>query len=458
VLSIYNHKKILIERNKKEYGEKYQLLNWISSERIASAMQERDQILVKLARCASFGFKDTKVDVSSLSPGCRICGEGTWSCLFINAQCNCHCFYCPSPQDQIDLPTTNTVTFDDPYFYAEYIDSFRFKGASISGGEPLLTLNRTLKYLSVLKQRFGTDLHTWLYTNGTLSNREVLHQLRDTGLDEIRFDIGATSYELKKVREAVGIIPVVTVEIPAIPEDEKLMQTKMKELADAGINHLNLHQLRLTPHNFNNLINRGYTFLHGAKVTVLESELIALRLIQYGYENNIELPLNYCSFVYKNQFQKSAARRRNAVHVIKPYESITENGHIRDLYISDSDKISKNMQDKLKTESDSGLHIDSANKLLHLHPDHWDRIKVEKGKIFVRYYEAKILEKITYHHPYTKINVDGVNELFVEKHPVGEAIELNWNQFLALRDQYATLDIPEIAEFEKITAGLQEYF
>jgi len=356
------------------------------------------------------------------------------------------------------LPTTNTVTFDDPYFYAEYIDSFAFKGASISGGEPLLTLNRTLKYLSVLKQRFGTDLHTWLYTNGTLSNREVLQRLRDAGLDEIRFDIGATAYELKKVTEAVGIIPVVTVEIPAVPEDEKLMQTKMKELADADINHLNLHQLRLTPHNFNNLIKRGYTFLHGAKVTVLESELAALRLIQYGYENNIELPVNYCSFVYKNQFQKSAARSRNAAHVIKPHESVTENGHIRDLYITNSEQAFREIQDKIKTGPDSGLHFDAANKKLHIHRDFWSRIEVEDEKIFIRYYEAKILEKITYHHPYTKINVDGVNELFVEKHPVSEAIELNWNQFLALRDTYEILDIPEIAEFEKIRAGLQEYF
>ena len=102
-------------------------------------------------------------------------------------------------------------------------------------------------------------MHVWLYTNGTRVDRDILLRLRDAGLDEIRFDIGATGYRLDKLRLAVGHIPTVTVEIPAIAEEKALMQAKMVEMAEAGVNYLNLHQLRLTPYNFERLAPRGYT-------------------------------------------------------------------------------------------------------------------------------------------------------------------------------------------------------
>jgi uncharacterized protein len=75
-----------------------------------------------------------------------------------------------------------------------------------------------------------------------------------------------------------------------------------------GINHLHLHQLRLTPHNRSKFKNRPYTFLHGEKVTVLESELTALALIRQASSQRLTLPINYCSFVYKHRYQRTAAR------------------------------------------------------------------------------------------------------------------------------------------------------
>ena len=71
-------------------------------------------------------FKGTKPHIGSLSPGCRICGEGGWSCLFINGKCNCRCFYCPSPQDETGVPTTHRVAFARPADYAAYLDRFGF--------------------------------------------------------------------------------------------------------------------------------------------------------------------------------------------------------------------------------------------------------------------------------------------------------------------------------------------
>jgi uncharacterized protein len=104
-------------------------------------------------------------------------------------------------------------------------------------------------------------------------------------------------------------------------------------LKEHGVQFLNLHQLRLTPHSYPHLAPRGYTYLHGPKATVLESELTALSIMKYNLEQGIDLPINYCSFVYKNTFQRLAERRRHAPYLMKPHEVLTEAGMIRSLQI-----------------------------------------------------------------------------------------------------------------------------
>ena len=262
---------LLIESNRREYGLRYDVLTFAGPEQLAAANAARKELLQWLEQRASFGYAGTKVDCSGLSPGCRCCGDGGWSCLFVNGRCNGRCFYCPTAQDDDGPPVTNGLAFTSPEDYAAYVAALGFSGVSISGGEPLMTPDLTLAFLRAVRKRSGADVHLWLYTNGTLLTADLCSRLRDAGLDEIRFDLGAVRYNLKKLRLAVGCIPTVTVEIPAVPEDEELLKKKMVEMAEAGVNHLNLHQMRLTPHNFGPLTERGYIFLHGEKVTLLES-------------------------------------------------------------------------------------------------------------------------------------------------------------------------------------------
>jgi pyruvate formate-lyase activating enzyme-like uncharacterized protein len=320
-----------IVANRQEYGRYYDFLQFPTPEQAMVATTERADLLAWLREHAVLGCHDTKVDCHRLSPGCQTCASGGWSCLFINGRCNASCFYCPTPQDETGDPLTNGIPFASPDDYAEYVARFGFTGASISGGEPLLTIDRTLAYLSAVRRRCGDAIHLWLYTNGILLTREIALELRAAGLDEIRFDIGATNYQLTKLRLAVGIMPTVTVEIPLVPEDEALLEKSLTEMVAAGVQHLNLHQLRLTPHNFRHLASRPYTFIHGEKVTVLESELAALRLVRFGVEQGIDLPINYCSFPYKRRFQHAAARRRGIPFILADRETVTTAGYVRRL-------------------------------------------------------------------------------------------------------------------------------
>jgi len=322
----------LVEGNRKEYGNQYDTLQWVGYYEGMEMENQRAQLLESLEDAIQWEFHNTKTDATRLSPGCRLCGQGQWSCLFINGKCNCNCFYCPTSQNDISLPETQTLTFDDPMTYVAYIKKFGFKGISFSGGEPFLTFDRVRNFLTVIRRELPADIYVWMYTNGTRVTREHLEELRDLGLNEIRYDIGATDYNLKPVKQAIGIIPTVTVEIPAVPDELETLKQCVKELAEAGLSHMNLHQMRLTPYNLPRLSERGYTFAHGARVTVPASEMAALEILRFTKENHIDLPINYCSFVFKNRFQKSGLRKKIAPFAVTGHDQVTENGYIRHLW------------------------------------------------------------------------------------------------------------------------------
>lgn len=399
----------MIESNRSEYGLQYDLLTFANPEQLIAANAERRELLRWLGQHAAFGYADTKVDCTGLSPGCRCCGDGSWSCLFINGRCNGQCFYCPTSQDDHDgPPVTNGLAFAAPEEYAAYVAVMGFSGVSISGGEPLLTPGLTLAYLTAVRKRCGESVHLWMYTNGTMLTADLCGRLKDAGLNEIRFDLGAVRYNLKKLRLAVGCIPTVTVEIPAVPEDEALLRLKMVEMAEAGVDHLNLHQMRLTPYNFAPLTERGYTFIHGEKVTLLESELCALRSVRFGLEQGIALPVNYCSFPYKRRFQHAAARRRAALTVCSGGESVTEAGYLRTLTASG-----------------------------------------------VRYSEAVLLQNPSYRHPFEKIALETGRSLYLERRPQTPELELTAGE---RSDLEAGRPTGRLARFERIESGLAEYF
>jgi uncharacterized protein len=471
--SYQGFKEQAVSSNFKEYGEKCRSLKWLSSLEATDYEKIRDDLLSAIASHVQYGYKHTKLDCNGLSAGCRTCGGGEWSCLFINGKCNCRCFYCPTEQDQIGVPTTNGIQFHKPADYADYVAKFQFKGVSISGGEPLLTIDTSLKYISAVRKKLGDEIYIWLYTNGTLSTPAILSRLRDAGLNEIRFDIGAVHYTLEKAREAVGVIPVVTVEIPAIPEDLSLLKNKLKEMAEVGISHLHLHQLRLTPFNFEKLKHRNYTFLHGEKVTVLESELTALELLRSSFEEKIPLPINYCTFHYKHSFQGAAVRRRSAGHIIKKHEDLTEKGYIRSLCLAGNSEVLLDQADRFGQVPGSGMwQLSGSKERLYFSASLIDFVSTSHVELKVAYFEPRILSGMTYRNAFVPLPLNKRKSVVVEKSAACEEIELSEDNFHRFRDLVVgpenvvmgdaeDADDPvweKILQFEMIRPGLQPYY
>jgi uncharacterized protein len=458
--------------NRQEYEDRYERLYFPDEETLLEADKRRRHILLELASDASIGCLGTKLDMANLSPGCRTCIEGQWSCLFINGKCNGHCFYCPTSQNEVGIPTTNTVSFTDPKEYIAYLNLFGFRGASISGGEPLLTLDKSVRFIRAIKNHFGEKIHVWLYTNGILATRDIMKRLADAGLNEIRIDIGATGYNLRQLEHAVGIIPTVTVEIPAVPEECEQMKSLLPTLHECGVQHLNLHQLRLTPYNFEKMVARGYRFLHGKKVTVLDSELTALELLLHGKRNNIQLPINYCSFPYKNRFQALASRRRNASFIIKSYESLTENGFIRMLMLSgDQEVLAQHVAAFEQSGYDKSLWNLSNPEKLYLHLDLLPHIDTQGLNLQVSYSAAYQRQTAGYQNPFSKVALTNRMNIFIERETYPHRFSLAPEQAILLLSVITAgvdtrsshdlkkVDLPEeILDFEYIREGLSEYY
>ena len=453
-----------------EYSDALDDLNWVTEAQAREAEGQRAQLLAALAPQLAIDFKQTKPHLGPLSPGCRTCGAGSWSCLFINGKCNCRCFYCPTSQDEIGVPTTNQVPFAKAGDYADYVHYFGFRGVSVSGGEPMLTFDRTVRYIEEVRRWLGDDVHLWMYSNGTLLSASHLDRLRDAGLNEIRLDISAADYRLDKAALAVGTIPCVTVEIPAIPEDHQRLTALLPVLEEMGINHLHLHQLRLTPHNRPRLTQRPYTYLHGEKITVLESELMALSLLQTASTKGLRLPINYCSFVYKHRYQRAATRRRNAQPVLKDHETITENGFIRTLTLRGAPECIARQASRLDSVADRSLwHLNSARDRLHFHPSLWSWIDDGACDLFISYAEAGLRAHISYRFYFKEVRVNPDKRLYVERWPVLREISLTADQRQGLRAHLSTSStspfeadtcagLGAIAEYEFIEPGLQDYF
>lgn len=341
-------------------------------------------------------------------------------------------------------PETNALIFEEPETYVEYIRQFGFKGVSISGGEPLISFEKSLAFVKAVKDAFGEEVYLWLYTNGILLTKEKVEALQQAGLNEMRFDIGATEYKTDKLKLAIGKIPVVTVEIPAVPQEEELLRDKIRELKDLGLSYLNFHQMRLTPYNFNKLIEHDYTYLHGEKVTVLESELTALRLVKFTLDEGIDLPINYCSFVYKNRHQKSANRKKHAPYVVYPWEEITENGFIRNLFAKVNEVQVEKVLSEFENELREGkMNFNSGIGRLDFHVEQFESIKKMKLPIYLEYHVSHIFPQATGTNDFETIYLNEEKEVVVERCPATVAIEV---------------DSEKIVLMEKILSGEQGYY
>lgn len=379
-------------------------LKRFTKEEAECAEDARDGLVKSLSLGSRWSFRRNKVYSGDLSPGCLICGQGDWSCLFINGLCTARCFFCPQDREMRKErpPVAEGIVFDNPTDYVDYLEKFRFKGASFSGGEPFLVFEKVFVYLRKIRERFGKRLYVWLYTNGDLVNKEKLRRLKEAGLDEIRFNISAGNYDLRGVKDSLGIIDTVAVEIPAVPEDYERVSGRLAELAGIGIRYLNIHQLFVSDTSYKNFLDRSYTYPRCTRVSVFESEMAALKLIQEALDRKIELPVNYCSATYKARLQGKGRRKRFAPYVKEAFEEITKNFFIRSLSVQEG----RGKERPLRQFIPEG-------------------ISSEKRPLIIRYFEPKLKMSLGARETGREVVLNERKKVFVKKELLVERRDLS---------------------------------
>jgi hypothetical protein len=266
-----------------------------------------------------------------LAEGCKLCVQGKKLVLFITGKCTNRCWYCPINEEKFgkDIVYANEWKIENPEDPKELIKEAELtdaKGAGITGGDPLCDVDRTVKYIRILKERFGKEFHIHLYTPLKLVTKETLQRLYEAGLDEIRFHPDVTDDKLwGRLDLALEYDWDVGIEIPAVPQYEEETK-KLVDFAVGKIKFLNLNELErsdtIAAHY--KMDEMGFKQKDKLSYGIVGSEEMALRVLDYAESKGINV--HYCTAKLKDAVQLRSRIKRRAENVAYPFDKKTEEG------------------------------------------------------------------------------------------------------------------------------------
>ena len=260
------------------------------------------------------------------SRGCEQCAKGGKMVVFVYGYCDQRdCFYCPLGENRKNVTDVyaneRKVECDqDLIDEAHRMDAL---GSSITGGEPQEVLDRTCRYISLLKDEFGEDHHVHLYT-GITGGRENMRRLAEAGLDEIRFhppfelwgELHGTEWEeILYIAREEGLTPAF--EIPGIRGE-----TEFLEFLDEGAaDFCNINEFEMSDGNYRRMQAEGFERREGHMSAVEGSHEI---LETMGDHEKVY----FCTSVFKDAAQHRNRLKRMAQNVRRPFDEVTDDGTI----------------------------------------------------------------------------------------------------------------------------------
>jgi len=264
--------------------------------------------------------------LGSLAKGCKLCVQGRKSVLFATGLCTKHCYFCPisDKKRNKDVVYINEWPTKKKKDLLKEVQLCSSKGVGITGGDPLVKVNRCVSLIKLLKKKFGKKFHIHLYTPLNLVNEKNLKRLYKAGLDEIRFHPDFDhSFNWDMIFLAKKYSWDIGVEIPSIPGKEKEMK-KLIDFIKGKVNFLNINELEISDTNVQNLVKMGFKPKDKISYGVKGSEQLALKLLKYckGKIKNV----HYCTTKLKDRVQLRKRIMLRAKNVKKDYDLVTEDG------------------------------------------------------------------------------------------------------------------------------------
>lgn len=281
-------------------------------------------------------MKKTKFDsycVNNIAEGCKYCVKGKKLVLFITGICPRNCAYCSLSEKRknIDKIWANERECKNTGEMIEEAKESNARGAGITGGDPLLELERTLKYARALKKEFGKNFHIHIYLPTKFSNKEKLKKLSKF-IDEVRFHPeflckklkGRIEREIEKIKEASFIFGKKNtgIELPMLPDKKKEIFGFIKK-AEKFIGLVNLNELEIGDINFEYITNKYDMDKEG--YTVKGSLEAGKWILKHIEKEKLNLKAHLCTAYLKNWHQY---QNRLKLHQIMKYGKSTNDGTV----------------------------------------------------------------------------------------------------------------------------------
>jgi pyruvate formate-lyase activating enzyme-like uncharacterized protein len=260
-----------------------------------------------------------------LSRGCEQCAIGGKLVLFVHGYCDQRdCFYCPLGKNRknVDQVFANERPVESDEDVLEEARKMDAMGSSITGGEPLESMDRTTHYISLLKDEFGSDHHIHLYT-GITGDRDTMQELAAAGLDEIRFhppvglwgSLHGTKWEeILYVAREEGLTPAF--EIPGIEAESEFLEF----LDEGAADFVNVNEFELSQGNYRRMDEHGYDRRENHMSAVDGKE-------EADLSDLVAHPKVYfCTSTFKDAAQHRNRLKRTATNVKRPFEEQTDDG------------------------------------------------------------------------------------------------------------------------------------
>jgi hypothetical protein len=326
-----------------------------------------------------------------LSKGCVLCYQGAKMVLFVTGRCHRTCWYCPlsSERKGTDTVFANEHPVDIPAQIIEVAESMSALGTGITGGEPLLVLDKVTEYCRLLKGHFGPEHQIHLYTAKAPGDAE-LGEMQGL-VDEIRlhpprecWDPILDSEFIRSAKRAKEMSFDIGIEVPALPGLELLIP------ALPYLDFLNINELEWGETNADDMRERGYEPADGVHNAIAGAEDWAEELVKHK-------KVHWCSSSFKDSVQLRERLKRIAENTARPFDEVTEDGTIvygvLDLHPGTRDEVVARCRKYLADDefADCGDRVETAWWLLE---EYKEKIPGKKS-VVERYPDGGMVVEVT---------------------------------------------------------------
>ncbi len=322
--------------------------------------------------------------------GCKFCLKGQKLVLFVGGKCSRKCWYCSLSKGRKNSPQmwANERPCNATKDIIKEVRDSKAKGAGITGGDPLVYIDKTIESAKTLKKEFGRKFHIHIYLPLTLVNKLQLEKLAQY-IDEVRFHPSFVAEtlseeknceELNKIKTASEIFGQSNtgLEMPLLPEKKEEIISFIRR-SSPYIGFVNLNEFELSDTNFEK-VTKEYT-LNSDTYTIHQSIETGKEILKQC--KNLKLKMHLCTAKTKNHHQYT---NRLRLHKILPYGTKTGEGTV--IYFT---IIPKNIKETIK-------QLKKYTKNFHLDLKQ-NRILLKKSELLRLYKTKKFEINLSEEHP-----------------------------------------------------------